>query len=100
MEMGNEEPIRQGPLLKMREECASSILVAGKRTSYCLCVIEHPRPRYLVAVYTDAETAVVDAGRKRSRATDFYQLILRGTVTPCTLGDIARDYFGSEEELP
>ena len=48
---------------------------------------------YQVSVSTDAERNLVCIGEDRERAERFYELIVRNTVTPCTLHDVFEDVF-------
>ena len=47
--------------------------------------------RFLVEVTLESETAMLTVGRDKEIAVLLYQRLVRGSVTPCTAGDIWED---------
>ena len=75
--------------LTIREELAT---VAGRSLRYRLCAVgNRDGALFRIEVSSEQESGEMCAGCDLLRALDYYQRILRGGVTPCTLGDIEED---------
>lgn len=47
--------------------------------------------RYIIGIFTNTGSIKREIGSVRKYALDFYEKVVRGMVTPCTLDDIIED---------
>lgn len=67
--------------------------ILGEEIYYRLYVIRRAgKRRYAINITCGKECATCDFGRDRQQATEIYEMIVRNTVTPCALRDIAEDF--------
>ncbi len=72
----------------------------GMQLEYTLSVREGvPSNRFEVCVRMECEETVADAGDRLDFAMECYRRIVSGIVTPCTLGDVMRDFEYSRRNL-
>ena len=58
---------------------------------YRLCVSRFASPEYYVEILLENQRAAAALGSNYEKANDLFEILVRGLVTPCTLGDIIQD---------
>ncbi len=64
---------------------------------YRFCRIDFAAPQYYIEVRYRGQRAAAYLGSEHSAARLRYEMMARGTVTPCTLQEIARDLCAQAE---
>ena len=77
------------------------VMVAGLRCRYRLVAAEDEVTRitFRIVIATDCEETVALVGDDLWRATDWFERILAGRVTPCGLHDVVEDLWRMEQHL-
>ncbi len=69
-----------------------SVYFGGMNLTYCLSVCEGSEGRcFYISVKKGDEQVGCDVGSDLWRATEQYQSIVHGTVTPCTLEEVLEE---------
>ena len=72
----------------LREEVAT---LAELTLRYRLCECRFAVPQYYIEIYLDGQRSAAYLGTERVFAHRCFEMLVRNTVTPCTLLDIIED---------
>lgn len=88
MEIMSDEAVK-----RIRQECCilceKSLLVADCIAYYRL--MERP-PQYFAECVYESEARIFSLGQRFPHAVAMFALLVEGEVTPCTAGDVLRDF--------
>ena len=74
-----------------RELFARSFYVGCEKACCRLLLQEEEAPLFLIRLSLGEECAIAPVGSSLSRAAELFDLLVEGTVTPCTLCDVLED---------